>query len=398
MGAMLLTACGDDDPIDPVPVRVTYNRTVLMYMSAENDLSGDAEANINDMLTGSVSIGANDALIVYVDKSDKNNKPYMMRIKNGKKTDKVTLKSDDCSADPRVMAKILSYTSSTYPAKEYGIVLWGHASGWVIEDSLTITAAKAPKKKAYGYDSGTDSQTGAFWMNMYTLAKTLNSWGKPLKFIMADCCQFQCIESAYELRKSADYIIGSPAEIPGKGAPYDKMVPCLFDKSELFYEKIVDAYYAQSISNIHLPLSVIRTSKLEPFAEATHTALQTFALPAGEGPDLRSQRIIYYKGNYFNSMANTMYDMYHYMLKNASETVFNTWKTSFDEVVVYKKFAPVWITFSQINFSSADMEEENYGGLSMYVPQVRGDYYTKYSSAISQTQWYWAAGFNELGW
>ena len=43
-----------------------------------------------------------------------------------------------------------------------------------------------------------------------------------LKFIFADCCNFMCLESIYELRQVADYIIGSPAEIPEIGAPYTR--------------------------------------------------------------------------------------------------------------------------------------------------------------------------------
>ena len=48
-----------------------------------------------------------------------------------------------------------------------------------------------------------------------------------LKFIMADCCNFMCLENLYELRDVCDYIIGSPAEIPAQGAPYYDIVPSL---------------------------------------------------------------------------------------------------------------------------------------------------------------------------
>jgi hypothetical protein len=318
-----------------------------------------------------------------------------MRIKNGEVTDKITMKTDESTADPRILAKILKYTSTAYPAKEYGLVLWGHASGWLIEDSLNIAAAR---RRSYGYDSGQDSGTGAYSMNIYTLAQTLQSWGKPLKFILADCCQFQCIESAYELRNTTQYIIGSPAEIPKDGAPYDKLTPCLFDKSETFYEKIVDTYFEQTLNNMQLPLSAIRTSTLETFAEATNKVLHTFALPADQGPDLRTQRIIYYKGHYFNINASTMYDMHHYIRYNASEADYETWKKAYNDVVVYKKFTPAWITQNQIDFSWADMTEANYGGISMFVPQERDNEYVLYNSNIRKTSWYHAARLNELGW
>ena len=39
------------------------------------------------------------------------------------------------------------------------------------------------------------------------------------------------------MRNVTDYIIASPAEIPNVGAPYDKVVPDMFDTSDDFYKK-----------------------------------------------------------------------------------------------------------------------------------------------------------------
>ena len=49
-----------------------------------------------------------------------------------------------------------------------------------------------------------------------------------LKFIMTDCCNMMCLENLYELRQTCDYFIGSPAEIPDNGAPYDQIVSDMF--------------------------------------------------------------------------------------------------------------------------------------------------------------------------
>lgn len=38
----------------------------------------------------------------------------------------------------------------------------------------------------------------------------------------------QSVEVVYELKEHADYIIGSPTEIPAPGAPYQKVVPAMF--------------------------------------------------------------------------------------------------------------------------------------------------------------------------
>jgi hypothetical protein len=49
-----------------------------------------------------------------------------------------------------------------------------------------------------------------------------------LKYIMFDCCNMMCLENLYELRSVADYIIGSPAEIPTAVLPTTRSCPtCL---------------------------------------------------------------------------------------------------------------------------------------------------------------------------
>ena len=231
---------------------------------------------------------------------------------------------------------------------------------------------------------------------MNTMARILTEWGHPLKFILADCCQFQCIESAYELRNTTEYIIGSPAEIPDVGAPYNTITKAMFSTADDFYREMTDAYFAQTSEGYRVPLSVIRTSKLEQLAKATEKALKEFAVPAEQCPDLRNQHLIYYKGPGVNAV---MYDMNDFMLMNAPETIYSSWKEALDKVVVNKTFTPRWMTFKQIDFSQFEMTEERYGGISMFIPQQRSfSNYSKYNQDIRKTAWYWAAHLNEIGW
>jgi len=167
---------------------------------------------------------------------------------------------------------VLKYAVSRYPAtRDYGLVLWGHSTGWLINsDSLAYT-------RAYGVDNGINSATidVGKWMNVPTLARVLKKLPH-MRFIFADCCMFMCLESLYELRDVADFIIGSPAEVPQDGAPYQTVVPAMFDYDN-FATKIVDNYYVQKNGpnkDLDLPLTVVKTSEMEPLAKATRTALQ----------------------------------------------------------------------------------------------------------------------------
>ena len=274
---LLMACCHQDDedeqpetfklPGEPSEPRGYFDRTVLLYASAENKLSPFLPDELKELKKGSRGMG-NNALLVYVDDAAPECLPYIAWIKEGAVADSIVLDSDDLSSSPETMSRILNIVSTYYPANEYGLVLWGHASGWVMEDSIDNSIKTAAPRRAFGVDNGKNSPYSdeGKWLNMNTLASILKQW-KHLKFIFADCCQFQCIESAYELREVTDYIIGSPAEIPGEGAPYETLTSTLFSPSETFYQEITDCYFNQviKISDVwpsydsQTPLSVIRT-------------------------------------------------------------------------------------------------------------------------------------------
>ena len=440
--AMTVVGCHDNelgyenDIVWPPEKPELFDRTVLVYVMGENNLSSYVSSELKELRAGSVGIG-NNALIVYVDKADSKVMPYILWIRDGQTADSCALDYDPISSDPVEMKRILDYTSSNYPAKEYGLVLWGHASGWHTEDSVKPTERNKTIKRAYGTDNGRNASTmSGKWINIPSLRQTLSEW-KHLKYIFADCCQFQCIESAYELRNVTDYIIASPAEIPNEGAPYHTVAKGLFDPSDMFYKTIVDNYFEQVIpfkgyigswSSLYYdieartPLSVIKTSELDQLATATHQALQSF-LPQSSGiaPNLLTEKLIYYRGNTSSAKETVMYDMNDFMLHYATPSAYSNWKTAFEQAVIYKVNAnDGWITSGQIlpyvfgqdgygNATTPILTNERYGGISMFVPQDRaGSWYMPYQSNgvnfqgynndIKRTSWYDAAGLSAFGW
>lgn len=434
----LLASCHKEEDPDNHKQKELFDRTVLVYISGENNLSYEISKELEEMRTGSQNLG-NNALVIFVDDANKTQRPYVIRMNEGAATDTTFLESDNYSSDPALLRQILNYTSEHYTAREYGLVLWGHSSGWLLDDSISTTrttAARSPLK-AYGVDTGTGDGYSANgkWMNMYTLNKTICEWGH-LKFIFADCCQFQCVESAYELRHATDYIIASPAEVPAKGAPYNTITKALFDTSEQFYQTIVDCYFEQSFRiNYYLdswtsisyvartPFSVVRTSELDQLAAATNTILHTF-LPTADTaawPDLSKAKLIYYRGNINDKLSSLMYDMNDVMLRYADTQLYSIWKQALDRAVIYKVNASTgWMTASQIlpyvfgmdSYGQATeviLTDERYGGISMFVPQDRpktwyepytsnGVKYDGYNASIKKTAWYYAARLSEFGW
>ena len=228
---------------------------------------------------------------------------------------------------------------------------------------------------------------------MPTIAQVLE--GVPhLKFIFADCCNFMCLETMYELRNATDYIIGSPAEIPGEGAPYEEIVPAMFEKNT-FCTSIIDIYHRAQ--NGELPLSAVKTSAMDQLASATRNALDIVQAKNGNGY-ADTQGLIHYgysaSSIQFHQEYNLFYDAGDFFLSQLSESDYKLWKKALDEAVVEKRFAEQWrtcMTWRYI-YSDFEMTEERYHGVSMYIPQdpntEYGKYYARNNEDIKQLKWY----------
>ena len=148
-GAMLMAACKKDNKDDD-PVKTLAERTVMVYMSGDNNLASAALSDIKEMEQGAAGIPANSHLVVFVDRASGSEKPFIAEVKNNEQQPLDTLykyPNDFYASDPDLFCEVLQRIAAERPAKEYGLVLWGHGSGWVVEkDSIA-------QKRAYGVDN-----------------------------------------------------------------------------------------------------------------------------------------------------------------------------------------------------------------------------------------------------
>lgn len=407
----LMTACSKDDDLIPEINNQGQTRgaagtkTVVIYLAGRNDLTAALNSDFEEIKAGSRLIGEDMNLLVFMRRYPAAEQPWLARICNGEVRDSVGLsemgiQSSDGqqrACDPEVMEGVLRYAFSHYPASDgYGLVLGGHATGWLIENEV-----QRPTNRAFGVDYGryAHSSDGRY-INITTMADVLSRLPH-LRFIMADCCNFMCLENLYELRHVTDYIIGSPAEIPGFGAPYDEIMPDLFADGP-FYTNIIDKYYASV--NGFLPLTAIRTDAMEHMAEATRQALKT--LPAfndGSYPDMNGLIHYYYTfpGYKFHREYNIFYDAGDFLRTYIPEDSYQQWLQALDEMILETRMATCWETDKVWRFMYTDftVTEEKFHGVSMFVPQnpELGDY-AKYNEDIKQMEWYKAAGMAEIGW
>lgn len=385
--SFLCIACGGDD--EPTkPANKQPQRTVLAYIVSDNSLSYFSDSDINEMLEGIKSVDTQvNNLLVY---ADSNTTPVLYRItkdKKGNAIKEIIREYDEqVSTTPQVMKEVCNTVFTNYPAQSYGLIYWSHGEGW---KPMPLAATRW-----IGQDKG-DGTTD--YTNIDELKQVLASVPH-LDFLLFDACFMMTVEVAYALRDEADYIIASPTEIPGPGAPYDVLVPAMFKKEGSI--KIAQAYYehynalydsgknnSDNYWTAGVSIAALKTSALSALAQATNQALSkatSINLPA-----IKSNLYDYDQRPKSSSLYVGYYDMVQLMQALCTESDFATWKIAFDSAMAYYQSTP-------LNFSSyAGMfSMEGTCGLSHYLPTGN----TSLNAAYAQTDWYSAASLDDWGW
>ena len=396
---LLFAACRkDEDNNKPLS---QGRRTVIVFVSGDNSLSSYTSSDLQELVNGARNtLSSDDRLVMFVDRISTKEKPFIARIKDDSKQPVDTLykySEDFYASDPTNFVEVLSRTMKLCPANEYGLILWGHGSGWNIEKDT---------RRAYGIDNGNSYSNGNYglWLNIPDMRTCFEQLGVKWKFIFADCCNMMCVEVAYELRNWAEYLIGSPAEIPGYGAPYNKIVKDLFNQSDTFYEGIVDTYAADYPN--YLPLSAMRLSEMESLATATKAVLPAVAEHLQQGDAQATKGIIYYyspEGEY-NDVNKSMYDMNDMIRTALSEQpeAYDAWHQAFQKAVPKQVISSMWQTNSNgfkgtVNFSDFTVTDAKMGCVSMFFPLKKynnSSCLLPYNTDIKKMQWYQAVGWS----
>lgn len=407
----LLTSCSNDETTDEpdIPIR----RTIITYICGENGLSELLMKDLNEMTEGSKSLPKDCRLVVFAD--FENATPYIAEIKNGIKNIIKNYDDDFYTTSPDRMREIMQQIIDTYPADEYSLIMTGHGNGSIIEADTTETLMT--KLYAYGYDEkGENNSYSEKWINIPSLAAVFSNLkdkdNNPLHFeyIFFDCCCMQTVEVAYELRKYTDYIVASASEVPGKGAPYNTIVPILGNEKEDIGKNIIDNYISNTSWGNYggIAISAVKTSEMQPLMTATKKALRTIYYDTRLTLD-RSRCIYYYRGDETDDVP-ALHDIKHIMRINLSTEAFEEWLPYFENAVIYNympdnRKSSYWNSTINVNFYTMDLTQDNYGGIGMIAPvagyddvQKRATNMQSLNKTMFQLEWCNAIGWHELGW
>ncbi len=391
---LALTGCNDTlnppeevkTPLTPLP---EAERTVIIYMAAQNSLYGAAKSDTTEMILGKAGIPEDVNVVVYIDDY---NIPsiYHLTAKGGMRLWK-HYEEERCSTDSLTMLETLREIEHYFPARHYGITFWSHASGWV------------PKKKTFGADNTTTQPVRQDDMGIPTMAGVLEQLPK-CDYIFFDACFMQCIEVAYELRNVTEWLIGSPAEIPGPGAPYDKIMSALCQGDVEGIVRNYDSAYPLEMRDNNgllreyyrgVILSCIDCKEVEPLAHLTAQMLIPLYMGRTSQPVTGFQPY----ATRLSSFPH-FYDMQTTMFRLLSDSDYATWYEAFNNAVPLRLHSATntWTAFHCDN--ARILDPEHCGGVSMFVPRAEYESFSSYdwNTAAHKTSWYSACGWEDTGW
>lgn len=345
----ILSSCIKNNTDDP-----EYRRVVVLYLAANNNLSSYASNNIISLKEGYLpGEDSKDIVLIYSHLSGSN--PKLLRLykdDSGKvQEDVVTNFDSQNSATPQVLENLLNKVKIIFPAEEYGLILWSHASGWLPQgyySSPTGFNAYMPDPyagivKSFGEDSGIEME----------ITDLKDAIPYHLSFIIFDCCFMGGIETAYELKDKCDYIVASPTEILATGFPYDQVMKPLFESTadlnetcQIFY----DYYNGMSGVNKSATIAIYQTDKLQQVAAASKII---FNNNRSKIATLNMSQV----QKYFRLDKHWFYDLSDLMESIAMPSEFTNFKSALDNAVIAK-----WSTDNFI-----DIKINSFSGISTYI-------------------------------
>ena len=369
--ALTLFSCKKAETEEIVVVK--RPKTVLLYMVANNNLSYDAENSISRLQNGYVPAEEGN-LLVY--KHCAGMDPVLLHIKKGEEG---TVVADTAyrfpprvSATKSALTQALNVTQALFPADSYGLILWSHGTGWI--PPLASSSSAAQEQRSGSCPERTFGLDGKVELEIRDLAQAIPY---KLSFMLMDACFMGGIETAYEVKDSVDYYIGSPAEILTESFPYHKIMQHIF-KSTPDYAAVCKEYYdyynAKSGAERSATVALMDCSKLAEVAEVAKRVFDQY------GERIASLDLSLLQPYFRGSSSKYFYDLKDLVDAIADASLSAEFAAALERAVPYKAATPYFI----------ELPIRSFCGVSTYVPGNPAD--TKLADYYKQYKWNQATG------
>lgn len=348
-GAVLLmslgiTSCKDKENEPELPSNP--ERVILIYAVAANNLSYNLTRDMNEIVQVAPKLDLrNNAVLVY--SVTPGGECKLQRLTYNSSTQKYDFTTEKeypdtpLSVDKERISDVLTYVDQTYDYPKKGLILWSHATGWI-----PWFAGQSGPKRSFGQDN---YQGVRYECNITTLAEAIPEG--IFDFIWFDCCYMANIETVYQLRDKADYIIGYVTEIHNDGMPYDLTMPYLLRENPDYNKAALALYNYYDEEYIPVTVSVMETYQLEYLANASRKVFAEGTAPFD----------LYNINNYSRINQQPFYDMGQFLgsYSGVSAESMAEFKEAMNATVVYK-YA------SSSDWANHYINPSRYSGLSIH--------------------------------
>ena len=210
--------------------------TVLVYVSARNDLGLEALKDLNEMEAAGSTAKVNVVAELGRKVTEPEFNPFSSvpppqlaqadwtgsrRFLVRKDTNPLSVTSpvlahypDADMGDWRHLSDFIAWGKANFPARKYLLVVGGHGSGW-------RGVKPPPANKGISYDEVSGNH-----ISPAELARAIKDNGG-VDVYASDACLMQTIEVVYDLRGAAGLVVGSQETTPGSGYNYEALINAL---------------------------------------------------------------------------------------------------------------------------------------------------------------------------
>jgi hypothetical protein len=320
--------------------------TVLVYLAGDNDLDSAGVVDLGEMK----QVGSSDqiSIVAQFDRAGKNvaTKRYLLRKGTALAKDMLATLGETNMGDPNVLRDFLTWGAKTYPAEHYLVVIWNHGAGW--DDENIYRSVKRGLKRNVAYKGRAVGETvraaagtiplahvramskrplrrALFSTTIHTAARTRaiafddqaedfldnielkrvltavkKGFGGKIDVLGMDACLMNMAEVAYQVRNTAQVLVGSQEVEPAEGWPYTRILRKLAKTPDMtprqLGKAIVDRYLASYKPNEGVTQSALDLSasvKLEGEIDKLASALlKEVSGEAGQVAVMRARRAV----------------------------------------------------------------------------------------------------------
>jgi hypothetical protein len=224
-------------------------------MAGDNNLESAGRDDLAEMK----QVGSTPDVNVIVQFDTEANHTTRYRVGKKKLTAVQEMPGVDCG-DPRVLTDFLKWGMKQYPAQHYLVDVWNHGGGWenlpadynydglrtvkpqaaakrlrlkraLFRTTVTKIHRRPPSERAIALDCGSHDYLDNQELRS-AVAKALPK-GRKVDVFGCDACLMNMFEIAYEMKDTAQYMVGSEETEPGAGWPYAAILKALVAKPSM---------------------------------------------------------------------------------------------------------------------------------------------------------------------